>query len=69
MAKVSKESDVQIKEKEATFSREQVLQSIKYRPYYDILGITLKDGVQYTENEIYKFVNEFLSNPVVEERN
>jgi len=52
-----------------TFTREQVLQSAKYRPYYDILGVVLEDDGQYTEKEIDEAVQAFLAKPIYEQVN
>lgn len=53
----------------ATYSREQVLQSAKYRQYRDIAGVVLEDNQQYTAAEIQQKINDFLKKPIKEEIN
>lgn len=54
---------------DAMFTREQVLKSDKYRPYYDVLGIMLEENKQYTIYEIEEAVNYFLAQPIEEQVN
>lgn len=62
--------DVPAEEKQsAKYTREQVLQSAKYREYRDIAGVVLEDGKQYTSEEIQKKINEFLEAPIKEKTN
>ncbi|HMM20631.1 MAG TPA: hypothetical protein PKA10_07810 [Selenomonadales bacterium] len=53
----------------ATYTREQVLQSVKYRPYRDIAGIVLKEGQSYTAAEIQQKIDDFLQKPITEKIN
>lgn len=62
--------DVPAEEKKsAKYSREQVLQSTKYREYRDIAGVVLEGGKQYTSEEIQKKIDEFLEAPIKEKIN
>ena len=62
--------DVPAEEKKsAKYSREQVLQSTKYREYRDIAGVVLEDGKQYTAAEIKQKIDEFLKKPIQEVMN
>lgn len=54
---------------ESTYTREQVLQSAKYRQYRDIAGVVLEDGKPYTATEIQQKIDEFLKKPVKEKTN
>jgi len=53
----------------ATYTREQVLQSAKYRQYHDIAGIVLEDQKQYSADEIQQKIDAFLKRPIVEKVN
>lgn len=69
MIKVAK-NDVPAEEKQsAKYTREQVLQSTKYREYRDIAGVVLEDGKQYTAAEIKQKIDEFLKKPIKEKIN
>lgn len=52
-----------------TYTRAQVMESQKYRPYRDVLGVMLKDGKQYTAVEIEERKDEFLKRPIEEKIN
>ena len=52
-----------------TYTREQVLQSAKYRQYRDIAGVVLDDGTQYTSDEILQKIDSFLKAPIKEKVN
>ena len=56
MAKTKKEDDA--KEK-LVFSKESLLNSKKYMFQKDLLNILLKDGKEYTLEEVDKKINEF----------
>ena len=56
MAKTEKEDDA--KEK-PVFSKESLLNSKKYMFQKDLLNILLKDGKEYTLEEVDKKINEF----------
>ena len=56
MAKTKKEDDA--KEK-LVFSKESLLNSKKYMFQKDLLNILLKDGKEYTLDEVDKKINEF----------
>ena len=56
MAKTKKEDDA--KEK-PVFSKESLLNSKKYMFQKDLLNILLKDGKEYTLEEVDKKINEF----------
>lgn len=53
----------------ATYTREQVLQSAKYRQYRDIAGVVLEDDKQYTADEIESKIDTFLKKPIKEKVN
>ena len=53
----------------ATYTREQVLQSAKYRQYRDIAGVILEDDKSYTAAEIQQEIDEFLKKPIKEKIN
>ena len=53
----------------AKYTREQVLQSTKYRQYRDIAGVVLEDGQQYTAAEIQQKIDAFLEAPIKEKVN
>lgn len=46
------------------FAKEQICTSIKYSKYKDILSSQLKEGVQYTYNDVDKIIDEFLKGKV-----
>lgn len=52
--------------KPAVYTRDQVLQSTKYRQYRDIAGIVLENGQQYTADEIQSKIDAFLKKPIEE---
>lgn len=52
-----------------TYTREQVVQSQKYRPYRDVLGTLLEEDRQYTAEQIEKIKDEFLKCPIKEKIN
>ena len=56
MAKTKKEDEA--KEK-PVFSKESLLNSKKYMFQKDLLNILLKDGKEYTLDEVDKKINEF----------
>ena len=56
MAKTKKEDEA--KEK-SVFSKESLLNSKKYMFQKDLLNILLKDGKEYTLEEVDKKINEF----------
>lgn len=63
-------ADLTAEEKQsATYSRDQVLQSTKYRAYRDIAGVVLEDGKSYTAAEIKQKIDEFLKKPIKEKIN
>lgn len=53
----------------ATYTREQIMQSTKYRQYRDIAGVVLEDGKQYTATEIQQKIDAFLKTPIKEKIN
>lgn len=53
----------------ATYTRDQVLQSTKYRQYRDIAGVVLEDEKPYTAVEIQQKIDEFLKKPIKEKIN
>ena len=52
-----------------SYTREQVLQSKKYRQYRDIAGVVLEAGAQYTADEIKQKIDAFLKQPIKEKLN
>lgn len=50
--------------KQATFSKEQLLKSEKYRFKTDVLNAVLEDGVQYTLADADKRIEKFLKGEV-----
>ena len=63
MAKTKKEDEV--KEK-PVFSKESLLNSKKYMFQKDLLNILLKDGKEYTLEEVDKKINEFKTGKIKE---
>lgn len=57
------------KKNAALYTREQVVQSQKYRPYRDVLGSLLEKDKQYTTAEIEKIKDKFLKRPIKEQIN
>lgn len=53
----------------ATYTREQVLKSVKYRKYRDIAGVVLEEGKQYTADDIQQKIDAFLKTPIKEKVN
>lgn len=54
---------------EATYTREALATSKKYREKCDIIMIALESDKQYTMSEAETKIKEFLSNPLREEIN
>lgn len=54
---------------EMQFSKKQVLKSKKYAEFQDIFNVILTDGQNYTEEELEKLKDDFLSAPVNEKVN
>ena len=63
MAKTKKEDEA--KEK-PVFSKESLLNSKKYMFQKDLLNILLKDGKEYTLEEVDKKINEFKTGKIKE---
>ena len=63
MAKTKKEDEA--KEK-PVFSKESLLNSKKYMFQKDLLNILLKDGKEYTLEEVDKKINEFKTRKIKE---
>ncbi len=59
----------QVEKTAATYTRDQVLQSAKYRQYRDIAGVVLEEEKLYTAEDIQKRIDEFLKMPIKEELN
>lgn len=53
------------KEEKATFSKEQLINSIKYADKKDILTVILKDDTLYSFEDVDKEVTNFLERKVI----
>lgn len=49
---------------EATFSKEQLVKSEKYKQYRDILASQLDDAASYTASQVDKLIEAFLKGEV-----
>lgn len=55
--------------KESTYTKEQVIQSQKYRQYRDVFAVLLDDDTNYTRAELEKIKDDFLQKEIKEEIN
>jgi hypothetical protein len=53
-------------EQEARYTRDALVASTKYRPYCDVLMISLEEGKEYTFAEVDQIIEDFKGKPVVE---
>nr|DAK31981.1 MAG TPA: hypothetical protein [Caudoviricetes sp.]DAK35476.1 MAG TPA: hypothetical protein [Caudoviricetes sp.]DAR69638.1 MAG TPA: hypothetical protein [Caudoviricetes sp.] len=53
-------------EQEARYTRDALVASTKYRPYCDVLMISLEEGKEYTFAEVDQMVEEFNGRTVAE---
>lgn len=53
----------------AKFTKEQIIQSKKYRQWRDSLAVALSENKRYTHDEIKQALDEFLTRPVVNRKN
>lgn len=51
------------------YTKTQILQSEKFAEYRDVLNVVLKDGVEYTMQQVLEARDKFLNTPVIELRN
>lgn len=58
LANKNKVEGEQVAEK-ITFSKEKILSAKRYRNRVDLLGVLLKDGKQYTFDEVDALLDEF----------
>lgn len=52
-----------------TYTRDQVIQSQKYRPYCDVFAVMLEDDKPYTVDQLEEIKDKFLKDPIKEEIN
>lgn len=55
--------------KKPAFSKEQLVNSKTYRRYTDILAVILSEDEMYTHDDVKKLIEQFLSKPIIEQRN
>lgn len=53
-----------IKNEEIKFTKEQILNSKKYASQKDIVSILLREGINYSLNEVNKLIAEFMKGKV-----
>ena len=53
------------KDVKATFSKEQLINSVKYADRKDLLCVVLKDDVMYSFDDVEKEITNFLERKVV----
>lgn len=63
------EKKTAVKKTKPTFTKNQLVTSKKYRPYWDILAVVLDDQKQYNHDEVKAEIEKFLKCPVVEKYN
>ena len=61
-----KEKGKEEKEKEATYTREALAESKRYRDKWDVVMVALEDGREYTMAEAEAKIDAFLTAPVKE---
>ena len=61
-----KEKGKEEKEKEATYTREALVESKRYRDKWDVVMVALEDGREYTMSEAEAKIDAFLTAPVKE---
>ncbi|MFC2468835.1 MAG: hypothetical protein ACFNWY_01410 [Negativicutes bacterium] len=61
-----KEKGKEEKEKEATYTREALAESKRYRDKWDVVMVALEDGREYTMAEAEAKIDAFLAAPVKE---
>ena len=61
-----KEKGKEEKEKEATYTREALASSNRYRDKWDVVMVALEDGREYTMPEAEAKIDAFLATPVKE---
>ena len=61
-----KEKGKEEKEKEATYTREALAESKRYRDKWDVVMVALEDGREYTMSEAEAKIDAFLTAPVKE---
>ena len=52
------------KKEEATFTKQQLINSAKYKHRVDLINALLKDDVTYTASEVDKKINDFMKGAV-----
>ena len=52
------------KKEEATFTKEQLINSAKYKHRVDLLNALLNDNETYTSSEVDKKINDFMKGAV-----
>lgn len=52
------------KKEEAKFTKEQLINSAKYKHRVDLINALLKDDVTYTSSEVDKKINDFMKGAV-----
>ena len=61
---MAKKKTDEVKQEAFAYSKEQILASKKYENRRDILGVLLKDGVEYTFEKVDSLIEKFMKGKV-----